>query len=124
MYLCTNMSKSIYLYEHVYLPIYADVHIDICFCTGMYIYLYVYTYIYICEYIHTSTCLWINNEFIVAHYTPSSFPMIPIVNAQSSAMCSDSWSKIVQQDVMTGTYIHTCMYVHVYTTYVCLRICL
>eukprot|EP00596_Hydrurales_sp_CCMP1899_P002328 CAMPEP_0119039834 /NCGR_PEP_ID=MMETSP1177-20130426/9528_1 /TAXON_ID=2985 /ORGANISM="Ochromonas sp, Strain CCMP1899" /LENGTH=281 /DNA_ID=CAMNT_0007004209 /DNA_START=257 /DNA_END=1102 /DNA_ORIENTATION=- len=38
----------------------------------------------------------------VAHFTPSSFPMIPIVNAQSSKMCADSWSTIVQQTVNTG----------------------
>jgi hemoglobin-like flavoprotein len=43
----------------------------------------------------------------VAHFTPSSFPMIPIVNPQSSELCADSWAKIVGQVIKTedGTSI-------------------
>lgn len=32
---------------------------------------------------------------MVAHFTPSSFPMIPTVNAQASQLCTESWAKIV-----------------------------
>jgi hemoglobin-like flavoprotein len=39
---------------------------------------------------------------MVAHFTPSSFPMIPTVNSQSSQLCTDSWSKIVGHVVDTG----------------------
>jgi hemoglobin-like flavoprotein len=38
---------------------------------------------------------------MVAHFTPSSFPMIPTVNVQSSQLCTESWSKIVGHVVMT-----------------------
>jgi hemoglobin-like flavoprotein len=36
---------------------------------------------------------------MVAHFTPSSFPIIPTVNAQSSLLCTESWAKIVAQSV-------------------------
>lgn len=36
---------------------------------------------------------------MVAHFTPSSFPIIPTVNAQSSLLCTESWGKIVAQSV-------------------------
>lgn len=38
----------------------------------------------------------------VAHFTPSSFPIIPYVNHHSSQLCSNSWAKIVSQTVETG----------------------
>jgi hemoglobin-like flavoprotein len=38
---------------------------------------------------------------MVAHFTPSSFPMIPTVNAQASQLCTESWSKIVGHIVVT-----------------------
>jgi hemoglobin-like flavoprotein len=38
---------------------------------------------------------------MVAHFTPSSFPLIPTVNAQASQLCTESWSKIVGHIVMT-----------------------
>jgi hemoglobin-like flavoprotein len=36
---------------------------------------------------------------MVAHFTPSSFPLIPTVNAQSSLLCTTAWAKIVSQCV-------------------------
>jgi hemoglobin-like flavoprotein len=41
-------------------------------------------------------------QVMVAHFTPSSFPMIPTVNPQSSQLCTDSWSKIVGHVVPTS----------------------
>ena len=37
-------------------------------------------------------------ELQVAHYTPSSFPMVPVVSKSFSGLMSSSWSQIVQQD--------------------------
>jgi hypothetical protein len=37
-------------------------------------------------------------QVTVAHFTPSSFPMIPVVSKTSSALCADSWSRIVSND--------------------------
>ena len=38
-------------------------------------------------------------QVMVAHFTPSSFPLIPTVNEQSSLLCTQSWGKIVAQIV-------------------------
>ncbi len=34
-------------------------------------------------------------EVYVAHFTPSSFPLVPIINRKSAKICSDSWSIII-----------------------------
>lgn len=41
---------------------------------------------------------------MVAHFTPSSFPLIPTVNAQSSLLCTTSWAKIVSQCVQVDRH--------------------
>jgi hypothetical protein len=35
----------------------------------------------------------------VAHYTPSSFPVLPRINAENAKLCAESWKKIVSTDV-------------------------
>jgi hypothetical protein len=34
-------------------------------------------------------------ELAVCHFTPSTFPMVPIVSKTTTKLCSDSWSLIV-----------------------------
>lgn len=41
---------------------------------------------------------------MVAHFTPSSFPLIPTVNAQSSLLCTTSWAKIVSRCVQVDRH--------------------
>ena len=36
----------------------------------------------------------------VAHFTPSSFPLVPIINSKTTNFCSTSWSKIVANDAV------------------------
>jgi hemoglobin-like flavoprotein len=36
-------------------------------------------------------------EVCVAHYTPSTFPLIPIVSKKRSDLCNSSWSHIIEQ---------------------------
>lgn len=38
-------------------------------------------------------------EVQVAHFTPSSFPLVPIISARTSSLCEDSWSKIVANEI-------------------------
>jgi hypothetical protein len=35
----------------------------------------------------------------VAHYTPSSFPMVPIINKYTCKHLADSWDIVVKNDV-------------------------
>jgi hemoglobin-like flavoprotein len=35
-------------------------------------------------------------EVQVAHFTPSSFPLLPIINPKSSKLCAQSWKKITE----------------------------
>jgi hypothetical protein len=35
----------------------------------------------------------------VAHYTPSSFPMVPVINKYTCKHLADSWGIIVKNDV-------------------------
>lgn len=54
---------------------------------------------------------------MVAHYTPSSFPMIPMINAASSKLCQESWDRIVAQivthdDGMSMSHICVCMVIY------------
>jgi hypothetical protein len=37
-------------------------------------------------------------QVITAHFTPSSFPMIPVVSKSASALCAESWERIVTDD--------------------------
>jgi len=37
-------------------------------------------------------------EIQVAHYTPSIFPLVPIINKQINKLCTDSWNKIVNRN--------------------------
>jgi hypothetical protein len=37
-------------------------------------------------------------DVMVSHYTPSSFPLIPIVNANNAAICRESWKTIISTD--------------------------
>lgn len=41
---------------------------------------------------------------MVAHFTPSSFPLIPTVNTHSSRLCAKSWAKIVSQCVQVDRH--------------------
>jgi hypothetical protein len=36
---------------------------------------------------------------MVAHYTPSFFPMNPKITQRSMKYCRDSWEKIISKDV-------------------------
>ena len=38
-------------------------------------------------------------QVMVAHFTPSSFPMIPIISTSSADICRDSWTIIMKSDV-------------------------
>jgi hypothetical protein len=40
----------------------------------------------------------------VAHYTPSSFPMIPTVNKTTSELCAASWAIIEGQTIQINDY--------------------
>ena len=33
----------------------------------------------------------------VAHYTPSMFPLVPVINPEINAICAESWKKIVNK---------------------------
>eukprot|EP01041_Mallomonas_annulata_P010066 gene10066-20978_t len=37
-------------------------------------------------------------EIYVAHFTPSSFPVIPVMNKKLSALCNSSWQKVMTSD--------------------------
>eukprot|EP01041_Mallomonas_annulata_P010726 gene10726-22404_t len=37
-------------------------------------------------------------EIFVAHFTPSSFPVIPVINKKLSALCNSSWQKVMASD--------------------------
>jgi hemoglobin-like flavoprotein len=37
-------------------------------------------------------------EIQVAHYTPSIFPLIPIINKKTNKLCIDSWNKIINRN--------------------------
>eukprot|EP01041_Mallomonas_annulata_P008268 gene8268-17016_t len=37
-------------------------------------------------------------EIYVAHFTPSSFPVIPVMNKKLSALCNSSWQKVMASD--------------------------
>ena len=43
-------------------------------------------------------------QVMVAHFTPSSFPLIPTVNEQSSLLCTQSWGMIVAQVIKVDDY--------------------
>mmetsp|Transcript_35512 Transcript_35512/g.36180 ORF Transcript_35512/g.36180 Transcript_35512/m.36180 type:complete len:351 (-) Transcript_35512:221-1273(-) len=43
----------------------------------------------------------------IAHYTPASFPMHPVVSKRSSALCSESWSKILQNENVASDGVKT-----------------
>ena len=43
-------------------------------------------------------------QVMVAHFTPSSFPLIPTVNEQSSLLCTQSWGTIVAQVIKVDDY--------------------
>ena len=43
-------------------------------------------------------------QVMVAHFTPSSFPLIPTVNLESSLLCTQSWGKIVAQIIRLDEY--------------------
>ncbi len=38
-------------------------------------------------------------EVYVAHFTPASFPLVPIINRKSAQICSDSWNVILNKGV-------------------------
>ena len=38
-------------------------------------------------------------QVIVAHYTPSSFPVVPRISPYGTALCRESWKRIVSTDV-------------------------
>lgn len=38
-------------------------------------------------------------EVQVAHFTPSSFPLLPIITPRSTKLCSESWKTIVNQEI-------------------------
>jgi hypothetical protein len=38
-------------------------------------------------------------QVMVSHYTPSSFPVLPRINPLNTALCAESWKKIVTTDV-------------------------
>ncbi|CAN0402502.1 unnamed protein product, partial [Ectocarpus fasciculatus] len=40
----------------------------------------------------------IPQEVMVAHYTPSSFPLVPIINKRTCKLVAESWRAIVQQN--------------------------
>lgn len=44
-------------------------------------------------------------EVQVAHYTPSIFPLVPIINPQINQLCSDSWKLICNKREMTDSGI-------------------
>ena len=44
-------------------------------------------------------------EVQVAHYTPSIFPLVPIINPTINKLCVDSWKYIVQKREMTASGI-------------------
>ena len=53
---------------------------------------------------HTfATELSIPLEVQVAHFTPSSFPLLPIITQGTSKLCTDSWKKIVNNEI-SGEY--------------------
>lgn len=43
-------------------------------------------------------------KVMVAHFTPSSFPLVPIVDDNASSLCSLSWGKIIAQLVHVDRY--------------------
>lgn len=47
----------------------------------------------------------IEEAVIVAHYTPSGFPLIPIISARTQKLCKSSWEKIVSQHNENGSGI-------------------
>jgi hypothetical protein len=34
-------------------------------------------------------------ELAVCHYTPSTFPLVPVVTKRTTKLCSDSWDQIL-----------------------------
>lgn len=38
-------------------------------------------------------------QTMVAHYTPASFPLLPVVDANGTDLCRKSWHKIVSKEV-------------------------
>jgi len=44
-------------------------------------------------------------EVQVAHYTPSIFPLVPIINTQINKLCIDSWKLICNKKEMTESGI-------------------
>lgn len=37
-------------------------------------------------------------EVQVAHFTPSSFPMLPTINKRTSRLCEESWARILENE--------------------------
>jgi hypothetical protein len=38
-------------------------------------------------------------QVLVAHYTPSSFPLVPVIHKKNTELCRESWKKIISTDV-------------------------
>jgi len=52
-------------------------------------------------------------EIQVAHYTPSIFPLVPIINKKTTKLCADSWDEIISRnkdDVSGITMFYTEFY--------------
>lgn len=57
-------------------------------------------------------------EIQIAHYTPSSFPMTPIVNDYTLQLCRESWAYVLQPTVRDGQEVAglTAFYTEFYET--------
>ena len=44
----------------------------------------------------------ISHETAVSHYTPSFFPLIPVVNKNTMKLCQESWKLIIKDEVKDG----------------------
>jgi hypothetical protein len=39
-------------------------------------------------------------QAMVAHYTPASFPILPMINPDNAAICRESWKQIMSANVV------------------------
>eukprot|EP01041_Mallomonas_annulata_P013141 gene13141-27792_t len=47
--------------------------------------------------------LAIPSEVFVAHFTPSSFPIVPVMTKKYSALCNDAWQKVMHKEYISDS---------------------
>mmetsp|Transcript_24602 Transcript_24602/g.24838 ORF Transcript_24602/g.24838 Transcript_24602/m.24838 type:complete len:274 (+) Transcript_24602:281-1102(+) len=46
-------------------------------------------------------------EVVLSHFTPSSFPLIPMINKNSTKLCQDTWAHILNNDYIDDSGVST-----------------